>query len=237
VRAGKEFCQSLFDTLGVSPGWEQLAHLVDYGGARWLRSLSESLSCTPSNILDVGCADGYLGRRLREAGYRGRLVGLDFSAPLLEQCRCAGDYDALHLCDVENPWPVIAGHFDLVIAFGVMEFISSQGRVLSALRRALTQHGTLWITFEDRCENPEPYVWKTLRSRADVLNLLTARGFQVSSIERVSAGRCVHRRPDQTLEIKPQYIPYFLVAAERVPRWLGYVELLRGSADPGNRST
>jgi predicted TPR repeat methyltransferase len=214
-RAPETFARSLFESIGEGPGWEAVARLAGYGGGEWLRKLFPSLAIRNS-ILDLGCADGYLGSRLREWGYRGRLVGVDACATLLERCRATGLYDECFLCDVARPWPELgAAGFDLAIAFGLTEFISQHGLFLSRVSAALAAESELWITFEDSVGNPQPYAWKSLQTESGVVRLLREAGFGVVSIDRVEAGRCVHRLPDQSLEVSDSFLPYLLAVARR----------------------
>ena len=39
------------------------------------------------NLLDLGCGSGVLGQRLAQSGFQGSYLGLDFSAPLLDEAR------------------------------------------------------------------------------------------------------------------------------------------------------
>lgn len=101
---------------------------------------------SPARVLDLGCGEGWLTRKLAAAGVQA--TGIDASAPLIEAARSAGtagryqvlDYDAL----VEDP--AAAGvNYDLVVAnFALLG--DPLRPLLSAVRQgALRAGGTLIV--------------------------------------------------------------------------------------------
>lgn len=93
-------------------------------------------------ILDVGCATGYLGRRLKEIG--NKVVGVEISVPAAEEARKI--LDQVHIFDIENRWPALGGGFDLVIAAETLEHVFDPAQVLKEIRQALVPNGELIIT-------------------------------------------------------------------------------------------
>jgi len=86
------------------------------------------------NWLDLGCGSGVLGQRLAQSGFQGSYLGLDFSAPLLEEARkgaqahaeveeCRLTYAQANL--LEDAWvDQAAGQtFDGVLAFAALHHI------------------------------------------------------------------------------------------------------------------
>src|SRR5688500_12210117 len=67
-----------------------------------------SKASTASRILDIGAADGYLGRILKQRGHS--LVGLESDSVLAEKARAY--YDAFHSVDVESFDFPYRGEFD-----------------------------------------------------------------------------------------------------------------------------
>lgn len=93
-------------------------------------------------ILDIGCATGYLGRHLKEAG--NKVVGIEISAPAAEEARKV--LDDVHVFDIDNKWPTIEVEFDLAIAAETLEHVFDPSRVLKEIRQILVFGGELIIT-------------------------------------------------------------------------------------------
>lgn len=91
-------------------------------------------------ILDLGCGNGELLRKLAEVGFHGEYVGLDFSPALLEHARQrqpAGVTAEFKAADLGTPgWVegLAEGHFSLVTAFAALHHLPG-----AALRRATVQ--------------------------------------------------------------------------------------------------
>jgi len=75
----------------------------------------------------------------------------------------AGHYDACHVADLTEPWPVEAGSFDGVHAGAVLEHVPDWHVVLNRANSALTEGGLLVVTV------PNLRYWKEIR------RLLTGR--------------------------------------------------------------
>lgn len=99
---------------------------------------------TGMRVLDVGCAAGALGARIRE---RGNWVGgIELS---VEGARLAGErLDRVWSFDIESPWPgeLQASDMDLVIVGEVLEHVFDPVNVLSNIRSALKPGGSVIIT-------------------------------------------------------------------------------------------
>ena len=108
-------------------------------------------------VLDVGCGTGALLRLAREAGHRGRLVGVDPAPGMLEVARARRDVEwvlaevASVAFDREFDLAVMTGH-----AFQVLVTDDEIRRALAAIRNALTDGGR--FAFETR--NPLVRRWE-----------------------------------------------------------------------------
>ncbi|HEX5294359.1 MAG TPA: methyltransferase domain-containing protein [Streptosporangiaceae bacterium] len=95
-------------------------------------------------VLDVGCGTGTVLRRARAAGHRGRLVGLDPAAAMLDQARTCTDVEWM-LGDLGTV--AFDREFDLVIMTGhvFQVFLSDEdiAATLAAVRAALAAGGRL----------------------------------------------------------------------------------------------
>lgn len=54
----------------------------------------------PGMIIDLGCGWGWYGRKLREKGFKGSIVGVDVWRPYLEKVAKTGIYNKLECLDI-----------------------------------------------------------------------------------------------------------------------------------------
>jgi len=119
--------------------------------ARWRERAADRAELEPGDsALDVCCGTGDLAVELRRrVGATGRVVGCDFSEPMLELARDKSD--RLELSDIEFEWadalelPFRDGSFDAVtVGFGVRNLVDVEGGV-AELARVLRPGGRLVI--------------------------------------------------------------------------------------------
>ncbi len=103
-----------------------------------------------ASMLDVGCGNGELARRLSREGYRGPYVGVDFSLPLLEEARRrqTPPLEARFLQgDISTPgWAAPLGEaaFEYGFAFAVLHHLpgfATRLKVVRTLGRLLLPNG------------------------------------------------------------------------------------------------
>jgi SAM-dependent methyltransferase len=101
----------------------------------------------PSEILDVGCGEGYTLEALRKGGIRCPMSGIDFSAEAIEQARKRVP-DATF--EVEDALVVAkAGRkFDLVVMTEVLEHIPSPERMLPVLEQIAGRYVVTSVPWE-----------------------------------------------------------------------------------------
>lgn len=111
--------------------------------------------CQASRILDLGCGNGELARRLLRQGFGGEYVGLDFSPGLLAAASQAAPEGAavsfLPADLAQAGWEstVPGGSFDLAVAFAVLHHlpgVALRQQVLGAVRRLLPPGGRLILS-------------------------------------------------------------------------------------------
>lgn len=91
-------------------------------------------------VLDLGCGSGQVARALEQGGFRGRYVGVDWSASLLEQARSSArpPWACLKALDLSlSGWSQrVSGPFDILLAFAVLHHLPGQGRREAFAREA-----------------------------------------------------------------------------------------------------
>ncbi len=111
------------------------------------RLLEELLEIDGRDILDVGCGEGTLSRRL--AGRGARVVGLDPLPGALEQARRAGSSGPAirYLQGVAEALPFAEDSFDAVIFFNSLHHvpIGAMARALREAARVLRPGGLLYV--------------------------------------------------------------------------------------------
>jgi SAM-dependent methyltransferase len=92
----------------------------------------------PCRILDLGCADGQLGERLRALGHT--VVGVD-----LEKDDLVGErLDDFFEADLDHGIPDEVGDgYDVILAADVLEHVRKPESLLRGMRARLTDHGTV----------------------------------------------------------------------------------------------
>lgn len=137
-----QYLASLYDIVEVHGGSDEAFYLA--------------LASSADRVLDIGCGTGFMLHQARAAGHRGRLVGLDPSAGMLDQARTRSDIEwiAGYL-----PEAGFEAAFDLAYMTGhAFQVLLDDAAVLELLRaahRALVPGGH--FAFETR--NPHASAW------------------------------------------------------------------------------
>jgi SAM-dependent methyltransferase len=125
------------------------------------------LAMGAGSVLDVGCGTGTLLHRAREAGHRGRLIGLDPDPAMLGQARARGDVEWVLADAASAAWD---REFDLAVmashAFQELVGDDELRRSLRAIRAALRDGGR--FAFETR--HPRARAWEGWNSSFEARN-------------------------------------------------------------------
>jgi SAM-dependent methyltransferase len=134
--------------------------------------------------LDVGCGYGYLTRRLAR---HFETTGIDVSEAAIRKCRATLPDVTFAVHEVEQPFPMPEGSFDVVTLTDVLEHLVDPESMLGNVRRVLKDRGILYVTTPNlnslrrwlyaEADRREHHV--SLMSRADLVTLLDRSGFRV----------------------------------------------------------
>ena len=94
-------------------------------------------------LLDVGAADGLLGRGLTARGWRVTAIEGDAG---LARAAGADACEAMLVADLDREVPALDGRFDAIVYGDVLEHLRDPGRVLRELNRALTPSAAVVIS-------------------------------------------------------------------------------------------
>lgn len=98
-------------------------------------------------ILDVGCGTGLTGVALREAGFVGKVDGIDLSPASLEEARKRNIYQTLRAVDLQAlPLPIEDGTYDALLCAGVLTYISNDAQLWPEFARIVKPGGVVIAT-------------------------------------------------------------------------------------------
>ena len=144
------------------------------------------LSNTPQRILDVGCGTGIWTKQLSELG---ATIGMDYSREALAFCRTHKLPNILAASACEIPFK--PGTFSLVTAFGVIEHVDEDTKMLSELHRACKSGGYiflltsayrfLWSSHDDFVHHKRRYL------QSELAHKVREVGFEIVKISYINS--------------------------------------------------
>lgn len=126
---------------------------VNYGISHTRRrKILELIDRNGLRVLDVACASGYLGGKIKGAG--NYVVGFEISEVAAQKARQV--LDAVFVGDVQHDWPAELrnGGYDLIIMAEILEHVFDPIIVLRQAHEALKNSGSIIIT------TPNFLAWK-----------------------------------------------------------------------------
>lgn len=201
--------QELYDL--HSCDYEALIYRTHYQGPSWVMKKKHFLTYSHT-ILDLGCADGHIGRLLLNFHPTYRLTGVDFSSGMVKACTRKGGYQEVIQADLNHGIPqLVEGKtYDAVFAIGCLEFIEHHERLFQQIHALLPSNGQFWLTLQ---ANPhgtegEDKDVVTTYSEQEAIDLLNKHGFKIVDIEFQQAG--------YIRSFDKKEIPYLFIIAEAI---------------------
>ncbi len=161
--------------------WDRrLAETWDASGRDWptKQALIASLTSETDTVLDVGCGNGSILRRLRERGYT-NLHGLEISDYAIR--RLQGEGIAMHYGALPSI-PLPDATFDVVIASQVLEHVIRRRRFLREVRRVMKPGASSFIFVPDDCLGPISEPEHVVKFNARSLRKLLGRYFSIVTL-------------------------------------------------------
>jgi 2-polyprenyl-3-methyl-5-hydroxy-6-metoxy-1,4-benzoquinol methylase len=115
----------------------------------------ECLAGAHGKILEIGCANGFLGRRLRELGRVDEIVGVELFASAAEEAMPF--YDKIVIGDIETLSLNYKWHFDYIVFADVLEHLRDPWRILEKSHEWLNGDGEIVLSL------PNIRYWRVLR--------------------------------------------------------------------------
>jgi len=132
-----------WDAEYANGNWEELYSFHEQAHYQMLILYIVSLSQTPT-ILDVGCGEGILARKLRPEGYK-LYVGIDLSEAAIAKGKCAeSELTRFLVADAEQYAP--EHKFDVIVFNESLYYFSEPDVVLERYRSHLTNNGVCLLS-------------------------------------------------------------------------------------------
>jgi SAM-dependent methyltransferase len=148
-----------------------------------------------TRVLDFGCYDGYLLRKLRERNHI-EGIGVDIAPAAVELAKKLSDLDGLEFVVSDGlPLPFPTASFDVVVCSEVLEHVPDLEGVLNEVARVIAPGGRLYATMPNSLND----VWPPFRTlclrvdeveghlrrmtREELVDAITSHGFAPARVE------------------------------------------------------
>jgi demethylmenaquinone methyltransferase/2-methoxy-6-polyprenyl-1,4-benzoquinol methylase len=130
----------------IAPRYDLLTTLSSLGwDRRWRRRAADLAAIAPGEtVLDMCCGTGKLAEQLRSRAGRGLVIGIDFSAEMLQQARRRRRGIVLLRADAASP-ALREGSVDVITVGFAIRHLPERERALRSWRRLLRPGGRLVI--------------------------------------------------------------------------------------------
>jgi SAM-dependent methyltransferase len=163
--------------------WDRLGDLQEESRFSVIAGYVSHIGGEP-RVLDLGCGDGRLARRLD--GAAGNYVGCDFAQPAVGRARHRQLPRAQFLvADASRP-PFRAGTFDIVVCSEILYYLRDLPASLAAITQVLAPGGHLVVSVFDAFGRPQTACWDVLMGLCEVSDMVTLTSLQSQQTWRIA---------------------------------------------------
>lgn len=199
----------------IAKDYDAFAKMGDYSIPDWLKLNFQKFQNKHPRILDLGCANGLLIKLLNEMNVYPKAYGIDYSKAMVVEAKKTNLYQAVSQVDLSNGIPIVEENlYDMILSFGITEFIKNINPFLTDCNRILRRSGKLFISFElkdtqlnEMRLSMTPEVEYFNYQEQEILDLLSQSSFKVQS----STKQIGYISPSTK-----QPVNYMLIEAEKV---------------------
>ncbi|HEX6658507.1 MAG TPA: class I SAM-dependent methyltransferase [Ilumatobacter sp.] len=103
----------------------------------------------PQTVLDAGCGTGLAAQALRDAGFGGRLLGVDLSPDSVALAAGRGIYDDMAVGDLQQPLECDDDSVDGIVCVGVLTYVPDVAAIWGEFCRITRPGGAIVLTQRD----------------------------------------------------------------------------------------
>lgn len=170
---------------------EKITVQAQYSIPSWLKENEPLLAPGKKAALDLGYADGFIGKEICQLRPNYSFDGVDLSPKMVEACKKV--YASCICSDLDQGLPkeVLAKSYDIVFATSCLEFIQNHKERFQEIAKVLQPNGQFWLTVEKAEPDSIKEVFGVKKvfysSPKEIETLLQETGFAVTSIELKAA--------------------------------------------------
>ena len=148
MKNNDERLQRLYDPAAAT--YDEMVRRTEYVGTRWfIENLPDGVKSGGKKILDLGCANGINIVGLHGINREITATGVDVSSRMIEEARKTGLYKKLLHQNLDDGLAFSdSAVFDLVLAFGCLEFVNDLAACLGEISRVLRKGGYFCASFQ-----------------------------------------------------------------------------------------
>lgn len=185
----KNAVKAAYDSMAKD--YDKIVVEARYAVTSWLQA--ELKHCSANQVLDLACGSGNLGVVVRSINPLADLVGLDLSTGMLAQASEKKIYSRLVPHDLDQSLqPLNLPQADVVLIFGVLEFLREPLRLLEEASGLLQPGGHLLCSFHERLDGQSESIPNThgfthhAYTTGDVEGLIAGAGLQLNKSDHVT---------------------------------------------------
>lgn len=192
-----------------SAAYPQLVEDIAYHGPDWIERKKAYFTPERTAVLDIACADGYMGRKILSFNPDAHITGLDVSKKMLETCLDKGGYRELIQADVNKGLPesIMHNRYDIALATGFLEYVQDLKQLFTHVSQLLHKNGLFFLTIEVFEPTESANCFSIARyTQEETQQLLMESGFTIIDWEFHKAGY---------IDISTKKnVPYFFIIAQ-----------------------